>query len=297
MWHSLHERTSALSCCLWPFPLQTLELIGTWAEADAPFTQSRMDAADLEQLNLGQDMPFLLRFTPGVVATSDAGTGIGYTGIRVRVVITRTNITINRVPVNDPESQAVFWVNMPDLASSVDQIQVQRGAGTSTNGAGAFGATINMQTKTLRSEPYARLSSTVGSFNTRRATVELGTGLLGGHWAWTDTLVGHRFRQLYRSRHGQVAFLVWLGRLAGQPDPGPTAGILRPGAHLSVLVGTPQSRLENDVESMLAHAANNGLTEQTDNLLESGRTYNYYQYGMRSTSMARTTCSSICPGY
>ncbi|MCB9314437.1 MAG: TonB-dependent receptor [Lewinellaceae bacterium] len=262
------------------FPLQTLELIGTWAEADAPFTQSRMDAADLEQLNLGQDMPFLLRFTPGVVATSDAGTGIGYTGIRVRGSDpTRTNITINGVPVNDPESQAVFWVNMPDLASSVDQIQVQRGAGTSTNGAGAFGATINMQTKTLRSEPYARLSSTVGSFNTRRATVELGTGLLGGHWAldgrWSaidsDGYIDRATARL-RSWYGSVAWqdsrtLVRLLAFSGRERT------------YQSWWGTPQSRLENDVEGMLAHAANNGLTpEQTDNLLESGRTYNYYQY-------------------
>lgn len=262
------------------FPLQTLELIGTWAEADAPFTQSQMDAADLEVLNLGQDMPFLLRFTPGVVVTSDAGTGIGYTGIRVRGSDpTRTNITINGVPVNDPESQAVFWVNMPDLASSVDQIQVQRGAGTSTNGAGAFGATINMQTKTLRSEPYASLSSTVGSFNTRRATVELGTGLLGGHWAldgrWSaidsDGYIDRATARL-RSWYGSIAWqdsrtLVRLLAFSGRERT------------YQSWWGTPQSRLENDVEGMLAHAANNGLTpEQTTNLLESGRTYNYYQY-------------------
>ena len=262
------------------FPLQTLELIGTWAEADAPFTQSQMDAADLEKLNLGQDMPFLLRFTPGVVTTSDAGTGIGYTGIRVRGSDpTRTNITINGVPVNDPESQAVFWVNMPDLASSVDQVQVQRGAGTSTNGAGAFGATINMQTKTLRNEPYASIASTVGAFNTRRATVELGTGLLGGHWAldgrWSaidsDGYIDRATARL-RSWYGSIAWqdsrtLIRLLAFSGRERT------------YQSWWGTPQSRLENDVEGMLAHAANNGLTpEQTTNLLESGRTYNYYQY-------------------
>ncbi len=133
------------------YALQTLELIGTWAGADAPFAVSQMTAEEIEPLNMGQDIPYLLRYTPGVVSTSDAGTGIGYTGIRVRGSDpTRTNVTINGVPVNDAESQAVFWVNMPDLISSVDHVQVQRGAGTSTNGAGAFGATINLQTQTVR---------------------------------------------------------------------------------------------------------------------------------------------------
>ncbi|MBK7343604.1 MAG: TonB-dependent receptor plug domain-containing protein [Saprospiraceae bacterium] len=195
-----------------------MELIGTWTEPSSPFTSSQLAAEDIEPLNLGQDIPYLLRFTPGVVATSDAGTGIGYTGIRIRGSDpTRTNITINGVPVNDPESQAVFWVNMPDLMSSIDRVQIQRGAGTSTNGAGAFGATINLQTQTSRREAYGEVSTSLGSFDTRRATLQAGTGLLRDHWTWMlairpsirmDTSIG-------RQQICDPAMRHWPGRTIG----------------------------------------------------------------------------------
>src|SRR5690606_27448269 len=111
--------------------------------------------------------PFLLQMTPTVVVTSDAGHGVGYTGMRIRGSdATRINATINGIPYNDAESQGTFWVNLPDFASSVESIQIQRGAGTSTNGAGAFGASININTNTLQSEPYIQLNNGFGSFNT-----------------------------------------------------------------------------------------------------------------------------------
>ncbi|MBN2765518.1 MAG: TonB-dependent receptor [Paludibacteraceae bacterium] len=144
---------------------------------------------DIEQRNMGQDIPYLLALTPGFVATSDAGTGIGYTGFRIRGTdANRTNITVNGVPLNDAESHGTFFVNMPDFASSLSSMQVQRGVGTSTNGAAAFGASINMQTEGLNVKPYAEISSTYGSFNTNKNTLKAGTGLLHNKFAFDARL-------------------------------------------------------------------------------------------------------------
>jgi iron complex outermembrane receptor protein len=156
-----------------------VELLSTWIKEKTPFTFNNYDKAYIERNNLGQDIPFILQWTPSVVSTSDAGAGIGYTGIRIRGSDpTRINVTINGVPLNDSESQGVFWVNMPDFASSTEQIQIQRGAGSSTNGAGAFGATINLSTQKINTKPHGSLSATLGSFNTRRINALAGTGLL-----------------------------------------------------------------------------------------------------------------------
>jgi iron complex outermembrane receptor protein len=134
--------------------------------------------------NLGQDIPYLLSLTPSFISTSDAGTGIGYTGFRIRGTdANRTNITVNGIPLNDAESHGTFFVNMPDFASSLTSIQIQRGVGTSTNGAAAFGANINMQTEGLNSNPYAEISSTLGSFNTNKNTLKAGTGLMQNKFA------------------------------------------------------------------------------------------------------------------
>src|SRR5690606_31823639 len=132
---------------------------------------------------LGQDMPQLLNFTPSAVTFSDAGAGIGYTGMRIRGSDqTRINVTVNGIPMNDAESHGVFWVNMPDFASSVDNMQIQRGVGTSTNGAATFGASINIQTDTRRDEAYAETDHSYGSFNSRKHSVKAGSGLLNDRW-------------------------------------------------------------------------------------------------------------------
>ncbi|WP_375415841.1 TonB-dependent receptor [uncultured Hymenobacter sp.] len=139
---------------------------------------------ELQARNFGQDLPYLLDQTPSVVTTSDAGTGVGYTGLRIRGTDgTRINVTLNGVPVNEAESHGVFFVDLPDLASSVQSIQVQRGAGPSTNGAGAFGASLNVETLGLRSKAYGEINNSAGSFGTWKTTVAAGTGLLGGHFA------------------------------------------------------------------------------------------------------------------
>lgn len=152
----------------------------TRAAANSATTFKNISKNDLEKQNLGQDLPFLLNQTPSAVVSSDAGNGVGYTGIRIRGSDgSRTNLTINGIPINDAESQGSFLVNLPDLASSIDNIQIQRGVGTSTNGVGAFGASINIQTNTLNEKAFAEVNSSGGSFGTIKNTLKVGTGLMG----------------------------------------------------------------------------------------------------------------------
>ncbi|GGK23205.1 TonB-dependent receptor [Yeosuana aromativorans] len=151
--------------------------------ADSPITHSNVTKAALEKRNLGQDLPVLLNFMPSVVTTSDAGAGVGYTGIRVRGVSAQsTNVTVNGIPYNDAESLGTYWVDLPDFASSVESLQLQRGVGTSTNGSGAFGASINILTDAISEQANAEISNTFGSFNTRKHNVKFSTGLLNDHF-------------------------------------------------------------------------------------------------------------------
>ncbi|MEL6305272.1 MAG: TonB-dependent receptor plug domain-containing protein, partial [Bacteroidota bacterium] len=144
-----------------------------------PVTFSNLDKEEIAPRNLGQDIPVLMNYLPAVVTTSDAGAGVGYTGIRVRGSdATRVNVTINGIPYNDAESQGTFWVNLPDFASSTQSLQLQRGVGTSTNGAGAFGASLNLLTDSFSEEAYAEISSSIGSFSTLRNNLKFSTGLM-----------------------------------------------------------------------------------------------------------------------
>jgi len=165
-----------------PISLEEVSVAGLRASEDQPVPFSEVTKEDLASRNLGQDLPILLNFLPAVVTTSDAGAGIGYTGIRVRGSdATRVNVTINGIPYNDAESQGTFWVNLPDFASSVESIQLQRGVGTSTNGSSAFGASLNILTNAATQEAYAEITNAVGSFNTLRHTLKFSTGLLNDH--------------------------------------------------------------------------------------------------------------------
>ncbi len=156
---------------------------GLRANDKDPVTKSTINKSDYEQSNLGQDLPILIQTQTSVVTTSDAGAGVGYTGIRVRGTdASRTNVTINGVPLNDAESQDVFWVDIPDFAENADNIQIQRGVGTSTNGSGAFGASMNLLSSSLHSLPYAELKSSAGTFNTFKNSFGAGTGLLNSHF-------------------------------------------------------------------------------------------------------------------
>ncbi|MGN6401628.1 MAG: TonB-dependent receptor [Flavisolibacter sp.] len=169
--------------------LEPVEVRAVRASATAPFAKTNISKSQIQRQNVGQDLPFLLNQTPSVVVNSDAGNGVGYTGIRVRGTDgTRINVTLNGIPYNDAESQITYFVDLPDFASSVNSIQIQRGVGTSTNGAGAFGATINLSTNEVNKKAYAEINNSFGSFNTWKHTIKAGTGLLGNHFV-TDLRV------------------------------------------------------------------------------------------------------------
>ncbi|MCL6293802.1 TonB-dependent receptor [Jejuia spongiicola] len=157
--------------------------------ATSPITHSNVSKKDLEKRNLGQDLPILLNYLPSVVTTSDAGAGVGYTGIRVRGVSAQsTNITINGIPYNDTESLGTFWVDLPDFSSSVENLQLQRGVGTSTNGSGAFGASINILTDAVSNKANGEISNAFGSYNTRKHNIKFSTGLLNNHFELSGRL-------------------------------------------------------------------------------------------------------------
>ena len=163
--------------------LQNVQVVSTRATRKTPVAFTNMGKEQLKAVNHGKDIPFLLSLTPSVTMTSDAGNGIGYTSLRVRGTDpSRINITANNVPMNDAESAQLFWVNMGDFASSVQSMQIQRGVGTSTNGAGAFGATLNMQTEHIGTTPYVGVDLSGGSYYSHKETVRFGTGLINGHW-------------------------------------------------------------------------------------------------------------------
>jgi iron complex outermembrane recepter protein len=177
----------------------------TRAGKNTPLAYSTITREAISTNNIAQDIPYLLGYTPSLVVSSDAGTGVGYTNINIRGTdVKRINVTIDGIPVNDAESHGVWWVDLPDLASSADNIQIQRGVGTSTNGAGAFGATINFQTTSLNREPYAEVNSSYGSFNTSKNTINLGTGLINNKFAfdarlskiWSDGYIDRAFSDL-----------------------------------------------------------------------------------------------------
>jgi len=163
--------------------LQNVQVVSTRATRKMPMAFTNMGKDELKAVNHGQDIPYLLSLTPSVTMTSDAGNGIGYTSLRVRGTDpSRINITANGIPMNDAESAQLYWVNMGDFASSVQSMQIQRGVGTSTNGAGAFGATLNMQTENVGTEPFVGIDLSGGSYYSHKETLRFGTGLLGGHW-------------------------------------------------------------------------------------------------------------------
>ena len=163
--------------------LQEVQVTAVRASKKTPMAFTNMNKEELKGVNYGQDVPYLLSLTPSVTTTSDAGNGIGYTSIRVRGTDpTRINITVNGIPMNDAESSGLYWVNMGDFASSVQSMQIQRGAGTSTNGAGAFGATVNMLTENIGTTPFVGLDFSGGSYYSHKETIRFGTGLIKGHW-------------------------------------------------------------------------------------------------------------------
>ena len=208
--------------------LEEVLLNGIRANEEQPVTYTNVSRQELAPRNLGQDIPILLNYLPGVVTTSDAGAGIGYTGIRVRGSdATRVNVTINGIPYNDAESQGTFWVNLPDFASSVERLQLQRGVGTSTNGSAAFGASLNIETDAVQEQTYVSLATSAGSFNTLKNTLKFSSGVLNdrftfsGRWSQiqsegyveraTSDLNAFFFQGTYKDENSLVKALVFGG--------------------------------------------------------------------------------------
>lgn len=264
--------------------LNTVDISTNRVAKDGVFTQTTMSAADVQKDNVGQDIPYLLRWTPSVVATSDAGTGIGYTGLRIRGSdATRVNVTINGVPINDAESQAVFWVNMPDLATSVDGLQVVRGVGASTNGAGAFGGTVSMTTDKVHQNSYIQANGTLGSFGTSRASVSLGTGLINNQFYIDGRYsVVNSNGFIDRATADLSSYYLAVGRIT---EKSALKFITFSGSERTYQAwnGVPEGLVTGDEEEINDHYQRNVgslyfTPEDSINYFEGGRSYNYYQY-------------------
>ncbi|MHA8095326.1 TonB-dependent receptor [Aquirufa lenticrescens] len=261
----------------------------TRADENSAMAYSNVSAAELGKSNLGQDMPLLLNFTPSVVTTSDAGAGIGYTGIRIRGSdATRVNVTVNGIPINDSESQGTFWVNMPDFASSVNSVQIQRGVGTSTNGAGAFGGSVNMQTNTFEPKAYGEVNASGGSFGTLKTTIKAGSGLLGGKFTidgrlsrivsdgFIDRSSSNLLSAYFSAGYFGAKSFIRLNYFTGKEKT------------YQSWYGTPESRINGSVSEMQAYIDRNYLSAaEADNLVNSGRTYNYYTYDNQTDNYAQ----------
>ncbi|HNW98774.1 MAG TPA: TonB-dependent receptor [Bacteroidales bacterium] len=251
------------------------------ADENAPVTSTKLEKNEIENRNMGQDITYMMSMTPSVVVTSDAGTGVGYTGIRIRGTDpTRINVTINGIPTNDAESQGTYWVDFPDIVSSVDNMQIQRGVGSSTNGAGAFGASLNIQTSKLNENPYATISSSLGSFNTYKNTFSAGSGLINKCWAfdarlsklYSDGFIDRAFSDLksfyvsggYYGKKSILKLIVFSGKERTY----------------QAWYGVPEARLKNDYEGMQQMLDNWYITQaEYDAMINSdSRTYNYYTY-------------------
>ena len=269
------------------FMIEEVQIAAVRADSKTPTTYTNLTEKEIQQNNFGQDLPYLLQSTPSTVVTSDAGAGVGYTGIRIRGVDpTRTNVTVNGIPLNDAESHGVFWVNMPDFTSSTDNIQVQRGVGTSSNGAAAFGSSINIKSDNIRKEAYVELDNSAGSFNTLRNTVKVGTGLINNHFvvdARLSRIVSDGF--VDRSNSNLKSFYLsgaWVGKKSI------LKAIVFGGKESTYQAwyGIPEAKLKGNKDSLLTHFYNNyypGGTYQTAqdslNLFNSDpRKYNYYTY-------------------
>ena len=257
-----------------------IKVISTRAKDNSPFAFTNISKSFIEKNNSGKDIPFLINSTPSTYSTSDAGNGIGYTGVRIRGSdATRINVTINGIPYNDSESHGVFWVNVSDLASSANSIQVQRGVGSSTNGGGAFGGTVSIKTGKASEDFKLKYSSSAGSYKSFKNTLELNSGLIknkinmnlrlskinsdGYVDRATSDLKSYYASASYYSDKTSIDLINFSGKERTYQS----------------WWGTPEGRINNDIEEMNNVIANNGYSdEQADNLLNSGRTFNYYTY-------------------
>lgn len=260
--------------------IHEVSVTGIRASSKTPTTHSDLNKKEIEAGNFGQDLPYLLNSMPSTVVTSDAGAGVGYTGIRIRGVDpSRTNVTVNGIPINDSESHSVYWVNMPDLASSIQNIQVQRGVGTSTNGASAFGASINIKTDNIKRKAYGVLDNSFGSFNTMKNTVKAGTGLINNKFTF-DTRLSRVTSDGYNDRASTDLSSYYVsGAWVGKKSLLRATIFSGKEKTYQAWYGTPESVINGNKDEIIAYADRNGISgSDRDNLLNSGRTYNFYTY-------------------
>lgn len=270
--------------------LPAIEIRSVRVSSNAPFAKTEVSKADIEKQNLGQDLPILLQYTPSAVVTSDAGAGVGYTGLRIRGTDgTRINITLNGIPVNEAESQGAYFVDFPDMASSVNSIQLQRGVGSSTNGAGAFGATMSISTLQQMEKAGAETNISLGSFNTQKYTLKAGTGLLDNGLQFDvrlSKICSDGF--LDRSSSDLKSFQFVAGWKASPKTS--FRFLLMTGKEKTGQAwnGTPEEKLEGNDSSLLNHYNNNiGILYFTPqdslNLFTADRRkYNYFTYNDQS---------------
>lgn len=263
-----------------PITTQEFSVTATRADEHTPMVYTTLSKKEIEAGNLGQDIPELMSQSPSMVFSSDAGTGIGYSYLRMRGSDqTSINVTINGVPVNDAESQNVFWVDLPDIASSAQDIQIQRGVGTSTNGAGAFGGSINLLTDDMNSKPSGAISIGYGSFNMFKGSVKVGSGLIKEHWSINGRL-SYIKSDGYIDRSDAKMLSYYIS--AGYTSKKTTLRFISFGANENTQQawnGVPRVRLDNDVQGMLDYAAASGYGPvHTENLLTSDRRYNFYTW-------------------
>jgi len=276
------RETGLLTVYLIPADVQSSEVLveGYRVTESAPVAHVTLDAADLKTINFGQDIPVLLNMTPSLVSTSDAGGGVGYTGLRIRGVDPgRINVTLNGIPWNDAESHNVYWVDLPDLISSAENIQIQRGIGTSTNGPASFGATIDLKTTRFVPDPYSETSLSLGSFNTKRANFRFGTGLFPSGWSFNSsfskiTSSGYIDRAssdlksaYFSANRSDGNSLLSVNLIFGRENT------------YQAWNGVPEAAAKGNKKGMEAYIARNYLAPaDSAYLMRAGRTYNAYSY-------------------
>ncbi|QBQ42575.1 TonB-dependent receptor [Sphingobacterium psychroaquaticum] len=262
----------------------------TRARSNASTSFSNIDKQTIEKVNMGRDIPYLLDQTPSVVIGSDAGNGIGYTNMTIRGSSNeRINVTLDGIPLNDAESMGSFFVNIPDFASSVDNIQVQRGIGTSTNGAGAFGASLNIQTDALQEKPYAELNNSYGSYNSWKNTVKAGTGLINNRYAFNARLSRVASDGYIDRASSDLKSFYVDGGFYGKKQSLKATLFSGKEKTYQAWYGTPEPLIKGDRGRLADYAVGMELSSsETDRLLNADRKYNYYTYDNQTDNYTQT---------
>lgn len=276
-----------------PTHIRTEEVLvnATRAKSNASTTFKNLDKQTIERSNLGRDIPYLLDQTPSVIVGSDAGNGIGYTSMTIRGSDNaRINVTLDGVPLNDAESMGSFFINLPDFASSVDNIQIQRGIGTSTNGAGAFGASLNIQTDALNEKAYAELNNSYGSYHSWKNTLKAGTGLINGLYAFNARLSRIASNGYIDRATSDLKSFYVDGGIYGQKQTLKATLFSGKEKTYQAWYGTPEPLLKGDRSVLTDYATAMEIYDgpELDRLLKADRTYNYYTYDNQTDNYTQT---------